>query len=215
MQNKLFQFLLLLLIAFPGYGQNFGGNPNSLHWQQINTASGRVIFPQGLDSQAKRIHAMITLLDTTTLSTIGNQSKKWNVLLLNQTTIPNAYVRMAPIMSELNMTPAQDNFSVGSIRWDDNLIIHENRHMQQFANFNNGFTKVFSFLFGQEGQLLANALVIPDYFFEGDAVWQETLVSKQGRGRMPSFFNGYKSLWKDQKNYNWMKLRSGSMLDYV
>ena len=62
-------------------------------------------------------------------------------LLLNQTTVPNAYVRLAPVISELAMIPDPNNFTNGSLRWDDNLIIHENRHMQQFSNFNHGFTK--------------------------------------------------------------------------
>ena len=87
--------------------------------------------------------------------------------------------------------------------------------MQQFSNFNSGLTRVFSFFLGQEGQLLANGITIPDYFFEGDAVWQETLVSAQGRGRMPSFYNGMKSLWLGNKKYSWMKLRSGSFKDYT
>jgi hypothetical protein len=174
-----------------------------------------VIFPAGLDSQAIRIHNIVSLLNKTTTPTIGNKLRKWNIILQTQTTIPNAYVRLAPVMSELNMTPGQNNFSNGSVRWDDNLIIHENRHMQQFSNFNKGLTKLFSFFLGQEGQLLANGISIPNYFFEGDAVWQETLVSAQGRGRMPYFFNGFKSLWAGDKHYSWMKLRSGSYKDYT
>ncbi|MEP7254626.1 MAG: hypothetical protein ABI666_02565 [Ferruginibacter sp.] len=206
---------LFLLLVFPGKAQNFGGNPSSVKWQQINTYRGRVIFPKGLDSQANRIANVMKLLGNTTAKTIGGRQNKWNIVLQNQTTIPNAYVRLAPVMSELYMTPGQDNFSTGSIRWDDNLIIHENRHIQQFSNFNKGFTKVFSFFLGQEGQLFANGMTVPDYFFEGDAVWQETLVSAQGRGRMPSFYNGFKSLWLGNKNYSWMKLRSGSYKDYT
>lgn len=195
--------------------QNFGGNPASVDWKQINTKKIRVIFPAGLDSQARRVANVVKLMADSTSVSIGGKLKKWNLLLQNQTTIPNAYVRMAPLMSELYMTPSQDNFSVGSIRWDDNLAIHESRHIQQFSNFNNGLTRVFSFLLGQEGQLLANGITIPDYFFEGDAVWQETLVSEQGRGRMPSFYNGIRSLWLGNKNYSWMKLRSGSLKDYT
>lgn len=206
---------LVCLQPFPGHAQNFGGNPPSVKWKQINTSAVRVIFPNGLDSQANRIANVMKLLGGTTAKTMGGSQKKWNIILQNQTTIPNAYVRLAPLMSELYMTPEQDNFSTGSIRWDDNLIIHENRHMQQFSNFNKGFTKVFSFFLGQEGQLLANGMTIPDYFFEGDAVWQETLVSAQGRGRMPSFYNGFKSLWLENKNYSWMKLRNGSYRDYT
>jgi hypothetical protein len=206
---------LLLLLPFLGMAQNFGGNPASLKWKQINTSKARVIFPAGLDSQANRIANVMQLMDTATAKTIGGRQRKFSIVLQNQTTIPNAYVRLAPVMSELFMTPGQDNFSTGSIRWDDNLITHENRHMQQFSNFNKGITKVFSFFLGQEGQLFANGLLVPDYFFEGDAVWQETLVTAQGRGRMPAFFNGYKSLWQANKNYRWNKYRSGSLKDFV
>ena len=195
--------------------QNLGGHPASLKWAQINNPMVRVIFPVGLDSQANRINNIVRLFDNTTMPTIGNKQRKWNIVLLNQTTIPNAYVRLAPVISELNMIPGQDNFSTGSLRWDDNLIIHENRHMQQFANFNSGLTKVFSFFLGQEGQLLANGITIPNYFFEGDAVWQETLVSAQGRGRMPVFYNGLRAIELGKKNYSWMKLRSGSLKDYT
>ncbi|MBL0357941.1 MAG: hypothetical protein IPP72_14155 [Chitinophagaceae bacterium] len=209
--------LLLAFLLLPGIAnaQNFGGNPASQKWWQVNTDYSRVIFPKGLDSQARRISNMVKLLDTTTLYSIGTISKKWNIVLLNQTTESNAYVRLAPVISELYMTPAQNNFSFGSLRWDDNLIIHENRHMQQFGNFNHGFTKVFSFLLGQEGQLLANGIAVPNYFFEGDAVWQETLVSKQGRGRMPAFYNGMKSLWMANKTCNWMQLRNGSLRKFI
>lgn len=206
---------IIFLLPLFCIAQNFGGNAPSVKWKQINTSKARVIFPTGLDSQANRIANLMQLMDSATVETIGGKQRKWNIVLQNQTTIPNAYVRMAPIMSELYMTPGQDNFSTGSIRWDDNLMTHENRHMQQFSNFNRGLTKAFSFFLGQEGQLLANGLFLPDYFFEGDAVWQETLVSKQGRGRMPAFYNGFKSLWQQNKNYSWMKYRSGSLKDFV
>ena len=206
---------LFTLILFSGKAQNFGGNIPAIKWKQVNTDKVRVIFATGLDSQANRIANIMKLLGDTTAKTIGGNQKKWNIILQNQTTIPNAYVRLAPVMSELYMTPPQNNFSTGSLRWDDNLIIHENRHIQQLSNFNKGFTKVFSFFLGQEGQLLANGMTVPDYFFEGDAVWQETLVSGQGRGRMPSFYNDFKSLWLENKNYSWMKLRSGSYKDFT
>ncbi len=206
---------VLLLTINSGFAQNFGGNPTSVRWKKIEGKNVRVIFPAGLDSQANRVLQVNKLLDTTTLSTIGNKMSKWNIVLQNKTTVSNAYVRLAPRMSEYYLMPEQDNFSNGSLRWDDNLAIHENRHMQQFSNFNKGLTKVFSAILGQEGQLLANGITIPDYFFEGDAVYQETLVSQQGRGRLPSFYNGIKSLWLQEENYSWMKLRSGSLKDYT
>ncbi|MFT3680379.1 MAG: hypothetical protein QM791_08885 [Ferruginibacter sp.] len=213
-QKKVFIFCCLCLPSFL-FAQNFGGNPASVKWMQVNTPAARVIFPKGMDSQAIRISNITAMLDTATLHSIGDKVRKWNIVLQNQNTEGNAYVRLAPVISELYMIPPQNNFNTGSLRWDDNLVIHENRHMQQLGNFNHGLTKLFSFFLGQEGQLLANGMTIPDYFFEGDAVWQETLVSKQGRGRMPSFFNGMRSLWLADKKYSWMKLRSGSLRHYT
>ncbi|MFT3912285.1 MAG: hypothetical protein QM737_22855 [Ferruginibacter sp.] len=208
-------FLLVLLFPLCIHAQNFGGGPSGIKWRQFNTEKSRVIFPAGLDSQALRISNIISLLDTANLYSLGNRIRKWNIVLHTQTTTSNAYVRLAPVISEFYMMPAQNNFDEGSIRWDDNLIVHENRHMQQLSSFNKGLTKVFSFFLGQEGQLLANGLVIPNHFFEGDAVWQETLVTAQGRGCFPEFYNGIKSLWLENKNYSWMKLRSGSYKDYI
>ena len=222
MQNKLSKtaailILLTFVIQYIGTAQSFGGipAPASVKWKQVNTDRVRVIFPRGLDSLANRIANVTRVLGDETAKTIGGKPKKWSIILQNQTTIPNAYVRMAPIMSEFYWTPDQNNFSNGSLRWDDNLTSHEYRHIQQFSNFNRGFTRVFSFLLGQEGQLLSIGLTIPDYFLEGDAVWQETLASSHGRSSLPSFYNGYKSLWLGNKNYSWMKLRNGSYKDFV
>jgi len=109
MRNIILTFLCLLS-SFSLSAQNFGGNPASVKWLQVNTENARVIYPAGLDSQAQRIARIMKLLSDTTAQTIGGQQKKWNIILQNQLTIPNAYVRLAPLMSELYMTPDQDNF---------------------------------------------------------------------------------------------------------
>ena len=69
-------------------GQNFGGNPPSTNWQQTNTKAARVIFPKGLDSQANRIQNIIQTLNT--IKTIGNNERKWNIILQTQTTFLNS-----------------------------------------------------------------------------------------------------------------------------
>ncbi len=51
---------------------------------------------------------------------------------------------------------------------------------------------------------------VPDYFFEGDAVFQETITTPQGRGMLPSFFTELKALKQDKVKRNWMQLRNGS-----
>jgi hypothetical protein len=211
-------FILLsffLSVLFLGQAQVFGGNPPYTKWQQVNTDTLRVIFTKGMDSVAKHIAGVANVLNRETLHTLGNKQKKVNILLQNSTTISNGYVSLGPFRSEFELLPLQNSFDLGSLPWPDNLVIHEWRHVQQYSNFNYGLSKAFFIVFGQEGQALANALSVPDWFFEGDAVFQETLVSDQGRGRLAGFFNAYRSLWEAHRNYSFMKLRNGSYRDFV
>lgn len=213
--HRLLASIFALLLTTGLSAQQFGGNPPSLHWQQINTDTARIIFPRGMDQQAQQAAAIIHRLSQRTLPTIGGQQRKVNVVFQNQTTISNGYVQLAPFRSEFQLTPEQNSFELGSLPWQKMLAIHEYRHVQQYNNFRVGLSKGFFYLFGEGGQALANSLSVPNWFFEGDAVYQETLVSDQGRGRLPFFFNSYRSLWAGNKHYSWMKLRNGSYRDYV
>ena len=209
-----------LLITSGLLSQQFGGNPSSQKWKQINTDSARIIFPVGLDSQGNRVASIIHYLAALTPAgagsiSLGNQLKKINIVLQNQTTIANGYVGLGPFRSEFFLTPPLNNFEEGSIGWADQLALHEYRHVQQFNNFRNGLSKTMKTLFGEEGYALAINAAVPDWFFEGDAVYNETIHSNQGRGRLPLFLNAYPSLWQAGKKYSWMKLRNGSLKDYV
>ena len=206
---------LVVVIHSQSEAQIFGGNPPSLKWKQINTPLSRVIIPQNLDSTGERITNIIKFISGPTRNTIGNKSIKINLVVQNQTTISNAYVGLGPFRSEFLITPLQNSFELGSLPWPDQLAIHEYRHVEQYNNFNVGFSKVMYDIFGEEGQAFANNATISNWFFEGDAVYNETNVSRQGRGRLPFFYDGYRALWKEGKNYSWMKLRSGSLKDFV
>jgi len=204
-----------LVISVPDYAQVFGGNPPSIRWQQINTDTARVIFPEGLEETGKRVASIIHELQKNHTATIGNKLRKVNIVLQNQSTVSNAYVALGPYRSEFYLFPPQNSFLLGAQNWADNLAVHEYRHVEQYNNFNIGLSKAFSIIFGQEGQALANALSVPDWFFEGDAVFNETSLTRQGRGRLPGFFNGYQSLAGEGKHYSYMKLRNGSLRHLV
>jgi len=209
--------LLLLLTATASItkGQEFGGNPPSIKWKQIDMPAAKVIFPYGLDSAGLRVANIIRRMNGSIQPTIGFKQRQISVILQNQTTIANAYVGLAPFRSEFFLTPEQNSFDIGSLSWPEQLAIHEFRHVQQYNNFNVGFSHVLKVLFGEGGQAVANDIAIPNWFFEGDAVFNETHVSEQGRGRLPYFFNGYRALWADGTNYSYMKLRNGSYRDYT
>ncbi len=213
--QKVLLIVVSLLFYVEGFAQIFGGAAPSIKWKQINTSASRIIFPAGLDSVATRITNIISSTKDATQKTIGHQTKKINIVLQNQTVISNGYVALAPFKSEFFMTPDQNSFELGSLPWPDQLTIHEFRHVQQYNNFNVGLSKVMRDIFGEEGQALANNAAIPNWFYEGDAVFNETNLSKQGRGSLPFFYNDYRSLWQAGKNYSWMKLRNGSLKDFV
>ncbi|MDB4902304.1 MAG: hypothetical protein JWQ63_1585 [Mucilaginibacter sp.] len=216
MKNIKFYLLLLITVsAITTKAQVFGGNPPSIKWRQINTPAAKVIFPLGLDSAGLRVANIVQQMNKATQPTIGFKQKQISILLQNQTTISNAYVGLAPFRSEFYLTPEQNSFDIGSLPWPEQLAIHEFRHVQQYNNFNVGFSHVLKVFFGEGGQALANDIAIPNWFFEGDAVFNETHVSEQGRGRLPYFFNGYRALWAAGKKYSWMKIRNGSYRDFV
>jgi len=208
-------FVAMLMITSKTFSQIFGGNAPSVKWKQINTPVARIIFPNQLDSTAERIINIINYMNLPMQNTIGKKSRKISIVLQNHTTVSNAYVALGPFKSEFLTTPLQNSFELGSLPWPDQLTIHEFRHVQQYNNFNVGMSRILHKIFGDEGQALANNASIPNWFFEGDAVFNETNVSKQGRGSLPFFYNGYRSLWEEGKNYSWMKLRNGSYKDFV
>lgn len=208
-------FVLILLLSLQVCAQEFGGNPPALKWKQVNTAEVRVIYPSGLDTPALRTAAIAHYLNQHTSATAGSDLRKINIVLQNQSILTNGYVGLAPWRSEFFLMPAFNSFTLGSLPWVDNLAIHEYRHVQQYMNYRKGISRLFYILFGEEGQALANTAAIPNWFFEGDAVFQETSVSTQGRGRLPYFFNGYRALWEAHKDYSFMKLRNGSSKNYV
>src|SRR3954471_10235343 len=90
----------LLFYTVMVQGQRFGGNPSSLHWNQVNTDTARVIFPVGLEDAAKRVASIIHELQKNHTQTIGKKRRKINIVLQNQSTISNGYVGLGPYRSE-------------------------------------------------------------------------------------------------------------------
>lgn len=195
--------------------QQFGGFPPSTHWQQLNSDTARILFTPSVQPQAERIAAIIHRMALRNANPLGNRARKINILLHPRTTLANGYVALAPFRSEYYLIPSSNLLEFGSTPWPEELAVHEGRHVQQYSNFNKGLSKAAGFVFGQQGQALFNALAVPDWFFEGDAVHSETALSRQGRGRAPYFFNGFRALWQEQRSYSWMKLRNGSLKDFV
>jgi len=206
--------LVVFIVPLLAFSQEFGGNPPSIRWNQIDTDTVRVIYPVSLYEEAQRVAGTIHYLSRNTRKTIGDKHQKIDIVLQNQTVFSNGYVGLAPFRSELYMNAPQNGFDLGS-NWLDLLSIHEYRHALQFMNTRRGVTNIGYILTGEFGWSYLSNLSIPNWFWEGDAVVSETVLTEQGRGRLPSFYNGYKSLVYGNKTYNYQKARNGSIKDYV
>jgi hypothetical protein len=210
---------LILFTFFICWGnaeaQRFGGNPLSTSWKKWEGNSVQLIFPTGYENQARQVADRIDRYERLDPYSLGQVKRKIPIVLQTLPLVSNAYVGLGPWRSEFYLNPLQNALDLGSTDWLDNLSYHEYRHVQQYSNFRKGLSSLAYAVAGEQGQALANAASVPDWFFEGDAVFIETHLLNQGRGRLPSFYDPMRALWAANKKYSYQKLRSGSLKDVV
>lgn len=213
--HRLVLGLVLMVGSFSLSAQQFGGNPPTLRWRQLKTDSVNILYPTGADSTAFRVAALIQRLQRTSTYRLGDRLENIPVVLQTETTNSNGYVGLGPYRSEFYLSAPTDVMDLGSIDWASTLALHEYRHVLQYNNINRGVTRVVDVLLGDNARSLLSDMAVPNWFFEGDAVYSETLHSTEGRGRLPRFMNVYPMLRRDGRHYNYQKWRNGSYKDYI
>ncbi len=213
------RILTALVLASPltilAQGFGLGLNPSNMNWRQIDTDKVQVVYPEGLEPRAQRAANLIHMLYDSSYYPLGDMDNKITVIVQNQTTISNGFVSpFGPIRTEFFTTPPQFSF-LGNVDWWDALTIHEYRHVEQVWNARRGWTKIMSYLFGQNGLGGGAGLAMPRWFFEGDATFYETQLTTAGRGRTPDFDKQYRSLMLDDKFYGYEKASAFSLRDFV
>ncbi|MCT4642925.1 MAG: hypothetical protein N4A33_11605 [Bacteriovoracaceae bacterium] len=181
------RLFFICLIAFSSYAQFNQTLPN-LDWKEISTKHFRIIFPNELKSKGELVaNAMEKYLGPLSESLeFEDPHHRIDVILNNQSSISNAYVALAPFLSKWESTPTLAT-DLGSTDWFITLAIHEQRHIHQFLKYKKGFAKFLYYMFGQMGQAVSVFFSTPAWVFEGDATYEETLLSKSGRGRVAQF----------------------------
>ncbi len=217
--HRTFSFLLFILFPLPFglYGQYFnpGTDPASVRWNQVRSEHFRIIYPQGLDSQAVYIANAFEYFRQPGAASLDVLPGKWPVVLHNRTVVSNGFTPYAPKRIEFFMTPPQNNGENPAQNWVDQLIIHEYRHAVQYASVDRGFTRVLSFLTGQQALPAVLGLFVPWWFIEGDAVVTETASTKTGRGRLPAFEMKIRAQFLQKGIYSYDKAVNGSFKDYI
>ncbi len=203
--------ILLTRISFAQY-YDTGEDPASLKWMQIKTdhftviypktyGSGGLAFARALDEAYQKIKPMYPDIKV-----------KIPVIIHNYTANSNGYVAWAPRRMELYPTPQQDNIPLNP---DKQLAIHELAHVLQMGSLKSGFTKVMSYILGEQAIGLVSSL-LPLWYYEGAAVYAETALTESGRGRIPSFQKQLKAIAVEKGGvYNYDMILNGSFKKYI
>ena len=190
----------------------FGQDPASLKWKQINTEHFQVVFSSDFGNTAQKLANLLEKNYKANSNQLDHSPRKVPVIIHNQTVYSNAFVTWAPKRMEFFTFPDPNIYPID---WLTELSLHEFRHVVQIDKLNQNFTRFLTVLLGQQ----ANGIVagmMPLWFIEGDAVSAETSLSQSGRGRLPSFEMEIKAkLLSDTKPYSLSKAYLGSYKDYV
>mgnify|MGYP003650874327 CR=1 FL=1 len=211
---RIITFVFALLFSANVFSQEFGGFKPSKQWNQLKNENYRVIYSPEIEATAKKVAAIFSRMNKLEVN-IGAKRRNINIILQNSTTQANGYVGLAPFVSEFFLTPYPVNNAIGTLPWHYTLGVHEYQHVLQYANSYNGASKVLHWVGGELTWGAAQSLAIPNWFFEGNAVLAETQYSEQGRGRVPTFFNGYRAFVMEQNIPSYDKARNGSFRDFV
>ena len=203
--------VLVGLIARPAFAQQ---NPPGLDWRQIQTERFKVVFPAEITADAQRVANTLEHIYGPVSKTLQGPQKPIDIVLVNQVADPNGFVALAPRRSVWFSTPPQ-NAGLLSGDWYQLLAVHEMRHVVQFDRLRRrGLIRLAWLLSGDLGQSILSALLVPAWFWEGDAVGVETALSQTGRGRIPQFELDIRALLLAGRRYSYYKAHHRSYRDW-
>ncbi len=207
-------FLLFYINIFAQLEEPVGTIPPGIKWRQINTDTVRVVFPEGLEKRALRLTNLVHYLAKNNKRSIGELQSKIDIFLINTGAGSNGFVRPAPYHSKFYTMPPQHPFA-GTVDWFDLLGVHEYRHVMQMNNSKHGITSLGKYFFGETIWAALMFAAVPNWFWEGDAVQQETALTYSGRGRLPLFKTRFLTIMDINKPFGYEKMRCGSYNNYI
>jgi hypothetical protein len=189
-----------------------GQDPSSLRWMQIKTDHFRIIFPETYGKNGEDFAKSLNEACSSLNKLFPGKSYRIPVVIHNYTTNSNGYVAWAPKRMEIFPTPEQNTIPLDPFK---QLSFHETAHVYQMVSLNSGFSRFLSYLAGE--QLLgAEAIFLPLWFMEGDAVFAETALTGSGRGRSPSFQKEFKAITVERSRpYSYDQAVCGSFRNYI
>lgn len=200
-------FFILTINSQKANAQFFDGgqNPSGLHWRQIRTQHFQILYPTLLESEAQRMANSLDFMIQRVSHSLNKEPRAISVILQNQTIESNGFVQLAPRRSEFYTLPAQE-FDYQD--WLNSLAVHELRHVVQIDKLTGKVRAPFESL-----AFAIFGISLPAWFFEGDAVLTETLLTNAGRGRQPSWEMPFRANVLSGRNFSYAKNYLGSLKD--
>jgi len=214
--KKVIILLIMSLLPLAWAGAQYydtGQDPASLKWLQIKTTHFRVIFPEDFGAEATRYARLLEESYVKLSALYPGARTNIPVIIHNHSMQSNGYVSWAPRRMELFPLPGQDNLPMHPAR---QLAVHEAAHVLQLGSLNGkGLGRALTWLIGEQAVGLA-AVEVPNWAFEGDAVYAETATGLSGRGRSNVFIRGARALAEGPEGlYGYDKMLSGSYRDFT
>ncbi|GAF02955.1 TolB family protein [Saccharicrinis fermentans] len=212
--KKLFFLIVLCLLPFLLRSQYYssGADPSGIRWCRIETDNFNVVFPREYSVRGQYVAKLLEEVYKYGTNSLKHKPRKIDVLVHSETAYSNGFVSWAPKRMELYNNPNQHMYAQD---WLQQLTLHEFRHVVQLDKLNNGFTKMLSYILGEQAVGAVLGLYVPMWFLEGDAVATETALSQSGRGRSPWFEQGIRAQVMDKGLFSYEKAMFGSYKDYV
>jgi len=212
--SKIFSSAAFLFLSFSMYAQyyNTGQDPASLKWMQVKTGRFNVIYPENYGQSGPEFAQALEEAYSDISLLYPEKKFRIPVIIHNYTTQSNGFVAWAPRRMELYPTPDQNSIPLDIKR---QLVLHELTHVMQMESLNSGFSRVMSYIAGEQFPG-AIAALLPSWLMEGEAVFAETILSASGRGRSPSFHNSLKAIAiENDRLFKYDKLLNGSYRDFT
>ena len=212
-KKLLFRLLIatsLISTSHTTFGQVFSAdqNPPTLQWRQINTKNFQIIYPKEIENDAQRMANTLDKIIQRVSSSLNKTPRKISIILQNQGTTSNGFVQLAPRRSEFYTTPSQ---SFDYQNWLNSLAVHELRHVVQFDKLTGTYNRPVL----ESLALSIFGIILPPWFYEGDAVNIETALTKAGRGRLPEWSIYLRSNLLSGNDFSYSKNYFGSVKNFT
>ncbi len=160
-------------------------HPYKTDWRVYKNDYAKIIYPAGNVYDAARLgYAMRHVYEADTVN-MRAHPRRMPIIISPTSCTSNGYTTMLPYKMFLYTKPT-DYGEMCGMYWYQNLLSHEFRHITQYAQFNKGLTRLAHCVLGGNGWA-GLQYSVPQWYYEGDAVYAETVTSTSGRGRSALF----------------------------